>query len=235
MPVASAFQREELSLSPSHSGLRSAPLAVPDFQRDQLPLSPSPISGARDAAGQPVFQRLELPASPTPSDRAGVAPTDGATFEREELPASPVGGGGAFDGGGHALVLSQEIPVARPQMISADAAGAQVFQREELPPSPQPSEAARTVSLPRERRTGAGRTPGASAATSAPQTQPTVLGGQAQSGGHAPLSVQASQQSGQPQTGGPALPSGRSAKAIAWLQRRGKLPPMQARAHVSLR
>ena len=221
-----AFQREELSLSPTPPPAGRVPDAPedPPFQREELPLSPASSDGARAAAGRPVFQRLELPSSLSPITEAGAAQAGSEQFERVELPLSPLPGGHACDDG--ALFLPEELGLSQPQMLGCgQVAGAPAdFQREELPASPQPSEATRTASVSSGRRTGAGHSPGTSAAASAPQQQPV----QAQSSG------QTLQLSGPLPTSGAASMGGRSAKAIAWLQRRGKLPPMQARAHVAL-
>ena len=226
-PASRSFQREELPLF-SLPGARLPVLSGASFQREELPPTPPSNGGAANRA---VFQREELPASPL---QAGVATASAAAtvFQREELSPSPQQMHGDDTAAPHAAFERDELPpspIPTFGMGTAAADVAAVLQYEDLPPAPEASEV--TLSAPLHQDGPANRraqSPVASAAASAPplQTSATVWPSQGQH-----TEAAAHVQAAQPSTC--TSPNGRSAKAMAWLQRRGKLPPMQARKRVS--
>jgi len=226
-PASRSFQREELPSSPP-PGAHPPVSSGASFQREELPPTPPSNGGA---ASRAVFQREELPVSPP---HAGGAPASGATtlFQREELSPSPqqmqrpdaASPHSAFE---RAELPPSPMPASGMGMAAADIAA--VLQYDELPPAPAASEATHSAPLRQDGAASCGaRSLVASAVTSAPplQTSGTAWASQVQH-----TEAVAHVQTGQPN--GCTSPNGRSAKAMAWLQRRGKLPPMQARKRVS--
>ena len=136
-------------------------------------------------------------------------PAVDSAFQREELPPFP----------------------SSADMQAADADNGNQLQRAEWPPSPPTSEVTRTASLPTGQRANGVQNLSTSAAILAVRQE-------ASSTARAPEQPIRTQQDESirntqlRQPSAPLSPKGRSAKAMAWLQRRGKLPPMQARARV---
>ena len=245
------FQREELPPSPLPSASARATPAASEHRRNVLPPTASPVSSAVAPSGH-VFHREELPPSPSPG--AGTSMLPDVAFEREELPLSPPGDSAMHVQALHAVFQREELPVTPPRAGGAQASAAAttfhreelppsppgtnlhaaavdrgtVFQREVLPPSPADVEVTRTELHRDTARATDVQSPSASAATltHSLQNPAATRAPQAQPSEPVPYVVPA-------QSSAPASPNGRSARAMAWLQRRGKLPPMQARARVS--
>ena len=226
-PASRMFQREELPLSPP-AGARSPVLSGANSQHEELPLPPPSTAGAHPATRRAVFQREELQESPP---QAGGAATSAAAtiFQREELSPSPQQMHGADTAAPRAAFERVELPPSpTPAFGMGTADSAAILNYEDLPPAPADSEGTLSARLHQDGASDGVQNPVASAATFAPPQQHIVAArvSQAQPGlarVHVPVD--------QPDAN--TSENGRSAKAISWLRRRGKLPPMQARARVS--
>ena len=228
-PARRMFQREETPSSPS-PGARPPVSSGANFHREELPFTPPSSGGPHRAASRAVFQREELPVSP-PQARGAPTPAAAIAFQRVDLSPSPPQTHRADTAAPHAVFERGELPPSPMAEFIMGAAAAEIganLQHEELPPAPAGSDITLLAPSHQNEENTSAQSPVASAAASAPPQQASAA--------FWALHAQPSEDAAHVQTAQPSArtsPNGRSAKATAWLQRRGKLPPMQARARVS--